>query len=92
MIVISLVLGLLSESSAQPAYGQTLKILKSQWPRGSTRITLSARIDITDCFNYKYSDSALGYFSFKIAQGYEDIYWLLQEIVGFLLCSQVENH
>ena len=89
LIVISLVLGLLSESSAQPAYGQTLKILKSQWPRGSTRITLSARIDISDYFNYKYSDSALGYFSFKIAQGYEDIYGYCRRSADF--CSALRS-
>ena len=89
LIIVSSVFGLLNASSAQPVYGQTLKVLKSQWPRGSTRITLSARIDISDYFNYKYSDSALGYFSFKIAQGYEDIYGYCRRSADY--CSALRS-
>ena len=54
LMFFSLSFGVLHASFAQPAYGQTLKTLKSQWPRSARGTTLSARIDVSDYFNYKY--------------------------------------
>ena len=89
LMFFSLSFGVLHASFAQPAYGQTLKTLKSQWPRSARGITLSARIDVSDYFNYKYSDRASSYYSFKITQGYEDVYGYCRRSADF--CSALRS-
>ena len=89
LILFLLPLGLMYTSTTQPAYGQTLKTLKSQWPRGVRRVTLSAKIDISDYFNYRYSKSANTHYSFRITQGYEDINGYCRRSIDF--CSALRS-